>query len=305
MADRFEELKTYIAVVEAGGFAAASKRLALAKSAISRRIRDLEIRLGAPLLNRSTRQIHLTDTGLKFYEQAKRILTELNEAENAVGGRHNDLQGRLRIAAPVSLTVHCLSRVVGQFIEANPNLALEFDADDKMVDIIRDGFDLAIRISKLRDSSLVARRITTIRHVCCASPSLLDRYGRPNRVEDLAALPGIRYSNVEESYYWRFAGGHTPMVKSRLCFSNGDAVREAAIAGLGIAMLPTFIAHEAIRKGELEVVLREHMRPPIGMYAVFPSSQNMPAKMRAFIDFLLANFSDEPFWDRDILTNER
>ncbi len=218
MADRFEELKTYIAVVEAGGFAAASKRLALAKSAISRRIRDLEIRLGAPLLNRSTRQIHLTDTGLKFYEQAKRILTELNEAENAVGGRHNDLQGRLRIAAPVSLTVHCLSRVVGQFIEANPNLALEFDADDKMVDIIRDGFDLAIRISKLRDSSLVARRITTIRHVCCASPSLLDRYGRPNRVEDLAALPGIRYSNVEESYYWRFAGGHTPMVKSRLCF---------------------------------------------------------------------------------------
>lgn len=305
MADRFEELKTYIAVVEAGGFAAASKRLALAKSAISRRVRDLEIRLGAPLLNRSTRQIHLTDTGLRFYEQAKRILTELNEAENAVGGRHNDLQGRLRIAAPVSLTVHCLSRVVGQFIEANPNLTLEFDADDKMVDIIRDGFDLAIRISKLRDSSLVARRITTIRHVCCASPSLLDRYGRPNRVEDLAALPGIRYSNVEESYYWRFAGGYTPMVKSRLCFSNGDAVREAAIAGLGIAMLPTFIAHEAIRKGELEVVLREHMRPPIGMYAVFPSSQNMPAKIRAFIDFLLASFSDEPFWDRDILTNER
>ncbi|MCS3407570.1 LysR family transcriptional regulator [Serratia sp. AKBS12] len=302
MTDRFEELKTYVAVVEAGGFAAASRRLTLAKSAISRRVRDLETRLGSPLMNRSTRQIHLTDAGQEFYEQARRILAELNDAENAVSEKHTDLQGRLRISAPVSLTAHCLIRVIDRFVTANPRLSLEFDTDDKMTDIIRDGFDLAIRIANLRDSSLIARRITTVRHVCCASPSLLERYGRPNQVDDLAAMPGIRYSNVEESRYWSFSNDRAPIMKSQLCFSNGDAIREAAIAGLGVAMLPTFIAHDAIRRGELEIVLREHMRPPIGMYAVFPSSKQIPAKIRAFIDFLLANLGDEPFWDRDILS---
>jgi DNA-binding transcriptional LysR family regulator len=194
--------------------------------------------------------------------------------------------------------------VLGHFVEANPKLTLEVDTDDKIVDIIRDGFDLAIRISRLRDSTLIARRITIIRHVCCASPSFLERYGRPNRIDELAAMPGIRYCNVEENRYWSFADGRAPVMKSQLCFANGDAIREAAIAGLGVAMLPTFIAHDAIRKGELEIVLREHMRPPIAMYAVFPPSKKMPARTRAFIDFLVASLDNEPFWDRDILTSK-
>lgn len=304
MSDRFEELKTFVSVVDAGGFSAASKRLALAKSAISRRVRDLETRLGAPLMSRSTRLIHLTDAGRKFYEEAKRLLTELTDAENAVAGSNSDLRGRLRIAAPVSFTTHCLTPVLGRFVEANPRLTLEVDTDDKIVDIISEGFDLAIRISRLRDSTLVARRITTIRHVCCASPSLLDRYGRPERPDDLAALPGVRYSNEDATRNWSFAGGFSPAVKSQLYLANGDAVCEAGIAGLGVVVLPTFIVHHAIRRGELEIILRDHIRPPIAMYAVFPPSKKMPARMRVFIDFLVASFGNEPFWDRDILTAE-
>lgn len=304
MSDRFEELKTYVAVVEAGGFAAASRRLALAKSAISRRVSDLETRLGVPLLIRSTRQIHLTDAGQEFYEQASRLLTELDDAENAVGDGHSALQGRLRITAPVSFTAHCLAPVLSHFVEANPKLTLEVDTDDKIVDIISEGFDLAIRISRLRDSTLIARRITTIRHVCCASPALLDRYGRPKHPEDLAALPGVRYSNVDETRNWSFAGGFSPTVKSQLYFANGDAVREAGIAGLGVIVLPTFIVHDAIRRGDLEIILRDYIRPPMGMYAVLPPSKNMPARTRAFIDFLVASLGNEPFWDRDILTSE-
>ncbi|MGY4197342.1 LysR family transcriptional regulator [Bradyrhizobium sp. USDA 4520] len=300
---KFEELKTFVSVVEAGGFAAASKRLGLAKSAVSRRVRDLETRLGAPLIHRSTRRINLTDAGQDFYERATRILAELNEAESAVGSGNGELHGRLRITASVPLTTHCLVQVVGRFTDANPRLSVEIDTDDKIVDIIHDGFDLAIRISRLRDSTLIARRIATIRHVCCASPALLERYGRPERPDDLAALPGIRYVNVEESRYWSFAGGRSPAVKSRLAFANGEAIREAAIAGLGVAVLPTFIAHEAIRRGDLEIVLRDHIRAPIGMYAVYPS-KNMPARLRAFVEFLVASFGNEPFWDRDIFTEE-
>lgn len=266
-------------------------------------MRDLEERLGAPLIHRSTRRIHLTDDGQDFFERATQILAELNEAESAVGRGNGELHGRLRITASVPLTTHCLVQVVGRFTEANPHLSVEIDTDDKIADIIHQGFDLAIRISRLRDSTLIARRIAAIRHVCCASPALLDRYGRPERPDDLVAMPGIRYSNVEESRYWSFAGGRSPAVRSRLAFSSGEAIREAAIAGFGVAVLPTFIAHEAVRRGDLEIVLRDHIRPPMGMYAVYPS-KNMPIRLRAFVEFLVESLGNEPFWDRELLTEE-
>lgn len=304
MADRFEELRTFVAVVDAGGFAAASQRLGLVKSAVSRRVGDLEARLGTHLLHRNSRRLHLTDAGREFHGRAVRLLADLHEAEEAVAEGGGGVVGRLRITAPVSFTTHCLSRTLAGFVESNPRLSLEVDTDDRIVDIIHEGFDLAIRIARLRDSSLIARRIATVRHVCCASPAFLERYGRPKDLNDLSALPGIRYGNVEESRYWGFAGDRSPTVTSRLALANGEAIREAAVAGLGIAVLPTFIAHDAIRRGDLEIVLREHMRAPIAMYAVYPASKNTPARVRAFVDFLVASFGSEPFWDRDILTAE-
>jgi len=300
---KFEELRTFVSVVEAGSFAAASEQLGLAKSAVSRRVRDLEIRLGTPLIHRSTRRSHLTDAGQDFYERGARILSELAEAESAVSSDNGELRGRLRITVSASLMTHCLARLIGRFTDANPHLSVEVDTDNRIVDIIREGFDLAIRISRLRDSNLIARRIATVRHVCCASPALLERYGRPKQPDDLAAMPGIRYLVVEESRYWSFAGGRSPAVKSRLAFTNGEAIREAAIAGLGVAVLPTFIVHDAIRRGDLEVILRDHIRPPMGMFAVYPS-KNMPPRLHAFVEFLAGYFGNAPSWDRDILMRE-
>lgn len=300
MADRFEDLRVLIAVVSAGGFAAGAERLGVAKSAVSRRIRELEDRLGARLFVRTTRRVQLTETGREFHDRAVKLLAELDEAEDAASSASGELKGRIRVAAPVSFTTHCLAPAVGRFLERHPAVTLSIDTDDRMVDLVRDGFDLAIRIARLPDSSLVARRLATIRHACVASPALLERFGTPQKPEDLSRFPGVVYSNREEASYWRFADNVVPTVTSQLDFANGDAVREAAIAGLGVAMLPTFIVHDAVRRGALSIVLARHMRPPIALHALHPSLRNQTARARAFIDFLVDAFGGEPFWDREL-----
>lgn len=300
MADRFEDLRVLVAVVSAGGFAAGAQRLGIAKSAVSRRIREMEDRLGARLFDRSTRRVQLTEAGLDLHDRAVDLLAGLDDAEDAVSKASGALKGRIRIAAPVSFTTHCLVPVITHFLQLHPEVALSIDTDDRRVDLIRDGFDVAIRIARLPDSSLVARRLATIRHVCVASPALLDRLGTPQIPEDLSRFPGVTYSNVEAGRYWRFANDVVPIVASRLDFANGDAVREAAVAGLGVAMLPTFIAHDAVRRGALSILLGAHMRPPISMYALHPSRRNQTARARALIDFLVEAFEGEPFWDRGL-----
>lgn len=300
MPDRFEDMRALVAVVAAGGFAGGAERLGVAKSAVSRRIRELEDRLGARLLDRTTRCVQLTEAGREFHERAVALLAGLDAAEEAASSASGQLKGRIRIAAPVSFTTHCLAPAVGRFLERHPAISLSIDTDDRMVDLLRAGCDVAIRIAQLSDSSLVARRLVTIRHACVMSPALLDRFGAPREPADLSRFPGVVYSNREEASYWRFADHVVPTVASRLDFANGEAVREAAIAGLGVAMLPTFIVHEAVRRGSLSIVLAEYMRPPIAMHAVHPSSRNQTARTRAFIDFLVAEFAGEPFWDRGL-----
>lgn len=271
---------------------------------MSRRIRDLEDRLGARLFDRTTRRVQLTVAGREFYDRGVELLAALEEAEEAVSSASGELKGRIRVAAPVSFTAHCLAPAVGRFLERNPLVSLSVDTDDRMVDLVRDGFDVAIRIARLPDSSLVARRLVTIRHVCVASPALLERLGTPQTPQDLSSFPGVTYSNVEEASYWKFSGSALPSVKSRLDFANGDAIREAAIAGLGVAVLPTFIAHDAIKRGALSILLAQYMRPPIAMYALHPSMRNQTARARAFIDFLVDEFGGEPFWDRGLMEPE-
>ncbi|WP_434559747.1 LysR family transcriptional regulator [Pseudomonas sp. R1-6] len=301
MADRFEDMRAFVAVVSAGGFAAGAERLGIVKSAVSRRVRDLEDRLGARLFDRTTRRVQLTEAGRDFHDRAVELLAGLEEAEEAASSASKALRGRIRIAAPVSFTAHCLAPAIGQFLNRHPAVSVSIDTDDRTVDLIRNGFDLAIRIARLPDSSLVARRLVTIRHVCVASPALLERLGTPQSPVELSRFPGVTYSNVEDAHYWKFTGNVVPSVTSRLDFANGDAIREAAIAGLGVAVLPTFIAHDAVRRGALSIVLAQYMRPPIAMYAVHPSMRNQTARARAFIDFLVDTFGSEPFWDRDLL----
>ena len=301
MADRFEDLRVFAAVVETGGFAAAAGRLGIAKSAVSRRVRELEDRLGARLLDRTTRRTHVTDAGKVFHARARSLLAQLDDAEEEAAGAGGGLQGPLRVAAPVSFTAHCLAPVVGRFLERHPRVELAIDTDDRMIDLVGDGFDLAIRIARLADSSLIARRLTTVRHACVAAPALLERLGSPQVPDDLRRFPGILYLNVDAAHYWTFADSFVPTVETRLAFGNGDAVRAAAVAGVGVAVLPTFIVHEAVRRGELAVILAEHMRPPIAVHALHASTRNQSARARAFIDFLVETYAGEPFWDREVL----
>ncbi|UVO49914.1 LysR family transcriptional regulator [Sphingomonas sp. SUN019] len=301
MADRFEDLRVFAAVVEAGGFAAAADRMNIAKSAVSRRVRELEDRLGARLLDRTTRSMHLTDAGRVFHDRARTLLAQLYDAEEEASGIGGGLRGVIRIAAPVSFTTHCLAPVVGRFLDRHPVVELAIDTDDRMVDLVRDGFDLAIRIARLADSALIARRLTVIRHVCVAAPALLARLGNPETPADLSRFPGIVYSNVDTAHYWTFADGIVPAVSARLAFANGDAVKAAAVSGLGVAVLPTFIVHDAVRSGELAIVLAGHMRPPIAVHALHATARNQSARVRAFIDFLVETYAGDPFWDRGLI----
>ena len=300
MADRFEELRTFLAVAEGGGVGAAAERLGVVKSAVSRRVRDFEDRLGVRLFNRTTRRVALTEAGEALRSRAVRLLADLQEAEAEASHGAREAQGLLRVTAPVPFTIHCLAPVVAEFLTAHPRLRLEIDTSDRIVDLLEEGFDLAIRIAQLKDSSLIARRITPIRHAVCASPAYWDAHGRPATPQDLAAHNGVTYAYVDPQDYWRFKGGVVVEVPSHLSLANGDALREAAIAGAGVVYLPTFITHAAIARGELEPVLLDDAREPIALNALHPSTRNSPAKVRLFIDFLVRRFGERPFWDAAI-----
>jgi len=299
MSDRFEELRTFVAVVKGKGFNAAATKLGIVRSAVSKRVSDLEDRLGIRLINRTTRGISLTEAGAVLFDRGLTLLADLQDAEDLATMGSNAPVGRIRMSAPVSLTVHCLAPVIGEFLEQHPRIHLEIEEDDRLVDIIDEGFDMAVRITSLKNSTLIQRRLATVRHVCCASPAYLRKHGRPKTPADVRHHRGIVYGNVEPRQYWMFRDGQSVETQSSLMFNNGDAIREAAIAGGGLVILPTFIAHRAIERGELEIVLKSFMREPMAMFAVYPSSRNPPAKLRVFIDFLVRRFGNEPFWERE------
>lgn len=305
MSDRFEDIRTFVAVVQANSFATAADRLGLAKSAVSRRVRDLENRLGAQLLNRTTRQLSLTYTGAEFYVRCMQLLSDLQEAEDIAAQGSATPVGILRVSGPMSFGVHCLAPVLGEFLAAYRRLTIDLDLNDRQVDLVNDGFDLAVRISRLQDSSLIAQPITPIRHATCASPAYLRQYGIPETPDDLIEHQGLAYSNVDDRLHWQFQDPVSGELQSvdvpcALRINNGDAMREAAIMGCGIAVLPTFIIHNAVMNRQLQVILSEYMRAPISLHAAYPSGRHLPAKVRVFIDFLLARFGPEPYWDQDI-----
>jgi DNA-binding transcriptional LysR family regulator len=298
MSDRFEELRTFVAVVQARGFAQAGRRLGLAKSAISRRVSDLEERLGTRLLHRTTRQVSPTAAGSEYYQRGVRLLAELQEAEDIVSNGSNEPTGSLRISAPVSFGSHCLGPIIPEFMNRFPRVQVELELEDRLIDLVASGFDLAVRASRLKDSSLIARKIVPIRHVICASPDYLRLRGRPKLPADLNSHTTLRYSLADE--YWEFTESDALSPPSKFRCNNGDTLREAAIAGAGLAYLPTFIVHEAVADGRLEVCLSGFERDPIALYAVYPSTRHLSAKIRVFIDFLVEKLGSEPFWDKAI-----
>jgi DNA-binding transcriptional LysR family regulator len=298
MSDRLEDIRTFVAVVEARGFAQAGKRLGIAKSAVSRRVNDLEDRLGTRLLNRTTRQFSPTPAGAELYQRGLRLLADFQEAEDAVSSGSNEPAGKLRISAPVSFGSHCLGQIIPEFMSRFPHLQVELELEDRLVDLVANGFDVAIRISRLKDSSLIARKIVTIHHVICGSPDYLRRRGRPKRPVDLQQHMTLRYSYVGDD--WEFTKNEALSPPSKFRCNNGDTLLEAAIAGGGLAYLPTFIVHQAVADGRLEVCLSGFEKDPIALYAVYPSTRHLSANIRVFVDFLVEKFGTNPFWDKSI-----
>ncbi|MGN6825933.1 LysR family transcriptional regulator [Paucibacter sp. M5-1] len=305
MQDRFEDLRTFVAVVQGRSFASAARQLGVVKSAVSRRVNELEERLGVHLLNRSTRNLSLTDTGRVFFEKSTALLAALEEVEGLASHGAVEPVGDLRILAPSSFGRLHLVPMVCRFLEQHPRLSVELSLNDEVVDLMTEGFDMAVRIGKLPDSNLSARSLGPIRRVACASPEYIARFGAPKQPSDLSHHSGILYSNVDEQKYWRFVDPRTGdeqsvTVTSRLRMNTGDSLCDAALAGAGIAVLPTFIIHEFVSSGKLVPVMLPFEKVPAELNVVFPCRKLLPAKVKAFADFLGTTFISPPYWDRDI-----
>lgn len=300
--DRFEEMKTFVRVVEAGSLSAAADLLGIAKSAVSRRLSDLEGRLGVQLLNRTTRRLNLTDSGSLFYQRCQRILADLDETEHFVSSEHTQLRGTIRIAAPLSFGIQHLSPLLDDFLKEHPELSLDLDLNDRTVNLMDEGVDLGIRIGKLQDSSMMARKLAHAKQIFCASPEYLERYGEPQTPEDLQDHFGLSYSNVSEGQLWQFINGegraYSVHVPFRMRANNGDVLLKAAIDGLGVVATVSFICYREIEQGLVRQILRDYKTEEVGIYAIYPSQRHLPGRVRLLIDYLAERFGDEPYWDR-------
>ena len=301
--DKFEDLQAFVAVVEAGSFTAAADRLNTAKSAVSRRVSALEERLGVQLLRRTTRVLNLTDTGQSFYEHSARILADLDEAEAAVLQEHGELRGTLRVALPLSFGVRHMCKPIAAFCKRHPGLKFDLDLNDRRIDLVEEGIDVAVRIAHLKDSSLIARKLFDATTVVAASPHYLHSHGTPQSPEELRDHDCLVYSNLPdpERCSWTDERGkqHTVDVRAAMRASSGDFLTNAAAHGLGIVIQPAFLASEAIRRGNLVPILRDVKWPTSPAYAVYPPTRHLSYRVRAFIDFLVERFSGTPQWDRD------
>lgn len=307
--DRFEDLQAFVAVVEAGSFTAAADRLGMAKSAISRRVSGLEERLGAQLLRRTTRRLNLTNTGQSFYEHSARILADLEEAESAVAQEHGELRGSLRVALPLSFGIRHMCKPVAAFNLKHPRVQFDLDLNDRRIDLLEEGVDLAIRIGRLSDSSLIARKLFEARMVVCGSSQYFEKHGRPKTPEDLRKHRCLAYGNIDDPSKWvcadRQGTRYSVNVNTVMVASSGDFLCAAATQGLGIALQPTFIAGEAISRGELEPVLTDYVWPVSPAYAVYPPTRHLSYRVREFIDFVADYFAGTPYWDEECVARLR
>ncbi|MCA8906390.1 MAG: LysR family transcriptional regulator [Rhodospirillaceae bacterium] len=290
-------------VVEAKTFTAAADRLGWSKSVVSRRIAELEDRLGVRLLNRSTRRLSLTEPGRAYYDRCASILSQIEETEAAVSSLNMEPRGLLRINAPHSFTLRHLSGVFAQFLQRYPEVSIDLALNDRVVDLIDEGFDVAVRIGVLQDSVLISRRLAPLRRVLCASPDYLARHGVPATPDALADHEVHVYTNAAQPGQVRIRRPDgrmaTVRLNGRLRANNGDLLVQVAAQGVGIVLSPTFLVAGDIESGALIQVLADHEVEDQGaIYAVYPHNRHLSAKVRALVDFLAGRFCPDPPWDR-------
>jgi DNA-binding transcriptional LysR family regulator len=295
----YDDILAFTRVVELESYTKAARRLGISKSMVSRRVARLEGKLGTRLLVRSTRGLTPTEAGRLFAERAARALAELDDAQTAIAEGERDPSGSLRIAAPLSFGIMHLGPALAEFAQQHPRIAIDAAFSDRFVDLVEDGFDAAVRIGILKDSSLVGRKLSPIRALVAASPDYLARHGRPATPRDLLQHRCLTYSGAGSEEQWRFrVGGRWQAIKPAGLFraDNGEALRDAAVAGLGITALPSFILSPALESGALEPILTDFAVPERGLY-VLRHGGAPPLRLRLLIDFLAARFGPEPYWD--------
>jgi DNA-binding transcriptional LysR family regulator len=298
---QFEEMQNFVRVVEAGSISKAADQLGVAKSGVSRRLAELESRLGVRLLNRTTRRSSLTEAGQAFYEGAMKLLGDVSELSAATADTDALLEGTLRLAVPLSFGLCHLSTAIDEFLRANPGLSINIDFSDRHVDLVEQGVDMAIRIADLGDSSLQARRICPVRILLCASPDYLERYGVPETPEDLKAHRILQY-DIGGGSVLRLEDGqgreYVVHTRPRIVANNGDFLRDMAMAGHGVIMTPSFIAWQEVSAGDLVPVMTEYCPRQLSAYAVYPQTRYLSRRARIFIDFLAERFGENPYWDQ-------
>ena len=292
--DLLPSMVLFAQVVQLRSFTAAARQTGLAKSAVSKRISLLEEHLGARLLMRTTRKLSLTEEGLHFYEHCATMLAAMNAARDSVSAASVSARGPLRVNAPVTFSQMYLARAAAKFLEQHPDVELQLSTDDRIVDVVEAGFDVVVRITRLKDSSLVARRLAADRLVVCASPEYLARAGVPQSPDELVGHNCLHYAHVPAGREWRFrgpGGGYSVPVRGNLVSWDGTVLRQAAVAGLGLAVLPYFMVAADVAAGRLTTVLDKCRRAEIGIYAVYANRKQIPLRTKLFLDAMTRYFS--------------
>ena len=299
--DKLQGMQLFTRVVDSGSFTAGAEQMGISRALASKLIQNLEDALGVRLLNRTTRRISLTDPGRNYYQRVSELLAQLAEAEAEAAQLQVEPRGRMRVSAPISFSVLHLAPALAEFQRRYPKVELGLDLNDRLVDLVEEGFDLAIRIGRLADSSLVARRIAPACLALVASPAYLQRAGNPARPDELPAHEFLIYTLATRRDELTFARGEetiTVRIRGHLLVNNGDFIAAATLEGNGISLLPTFIVAPHLKNGSLVPVLKEWTVPSIAIHAVYAQTRALPAKTRVLIDFLVERFGPEPYWEQ-------
>jgi DNA-binding transcriptional LysR family regulator len=305
MLDRVTGMQVFARVASLGSFSAAARALSLSQTMVTKHVVAIEDRLGVKLLHRTTRRLRLTEAGRRYLTSCERILAEIEEAEALAAADRVEPRGTLRLNVPLSFGVREIAPALAEFTAQYPTLTVDLGLNDRVVDLIEERWDLAIRIGRLKDSTMIARRLAPCRMVLCAAPAYLAIRGRPRRVDDLKGHNCLCYTLSNETQPDRWVFGQTidvsVQVSGNLRASNGDALRLAALAGQGVIYQPTFLVAEDLRAGRLvALTLDEPVQEPLGVFAVYPLDRHPPAKVSACVEFFARRFGPDPPWDRGL-----
>lgn len=292
--DRLAEMEAFVRVVDLGGFTDAARKLGVSKSAVSKHVSALEARLGARLLNRTTRRVSPTEIGLAYYDRVARVLSDAAEADAMAASMQGAPRGELRLSAPLSFGLMHLAPALSDFLSAFPEVSARMSLDDRFVELVAEGFDMAVRVGTLPDSSLMAKKLAETELQLVAAPGYLAARGVPRSVDDLASHDLLHYAHLASGAAWRLRGPHGEerqvRAVGRLTVNNGDALLQAAAQGLGIALSPAFISAPALAAGAVVEVLPEARPEPLGIWAIHPAGRFPQPKLRVFVDFLVDRF---------------